>query len=132
MTRVRQDIQDAVYALLNHASVTDIAPVYQHVPDNTDPPVVIIGTITLEGDGAKSGAPLDRATIEIITLTREPAREALHELMAAVRDRLEGAELTAPDSILSPLEFQADDDDLLDDGVTYVGTQRFALWAQPA
>lgn len=132
MADMRAAIQDAVLDRLNDATVTSLAPVYQHVPDNTQPPMVIVGAITLEGDGAKSGASLDRATVEIITLRREPRRAALHELMAVVRGRLEGQPLVAAGALLSEPEFEADDDDLLDDGVTYAGTQRFALWAQPA
>jgi hypothetical protein len=75
---------------------------------------------------------LDRVTFDIITLVREPRRAALHELMAAVRTRLEGATMAGTAVLISPPEFRNDDDDLLDDGNTYAGTQRFALWAQPA
>jgi hypothetical protein len=111
--------------------VTGLAPVYQHAPNEAQPPLVLIADITCDGEGAKGGG-LDRVTFDIITLIREPRRAALHELMAAVRARLEGAAMAGTAVLMSPPEFQNDDDDLLDDGNTYAGTQRFALWAQPA
>jgi hypothetical protein len=131
MTDIRTEVQDAIFARLNHASVTDLAALYQHAPNEAQPPLVLIADITCDGEGSK-GAGLDRVTFDIITLVREPRRAALHELMAAVRDRLEGAVMTGTAVLISPPEFRNDDDDLLDDGNTYAGTQRFALWAQPA
>lgn len=123
--------QDAVYAALNVSPVTNIAPVYQHVPDNRQPPIVIIDDITSEADGSKDGS-LDRITINIITVRREPRRAALYELMGAVRTALDGVAITATGALLTPPVFESSEDTLADDGVTYIGTQRFALWAQPS
>lgn len=131
MTDLRKAVQDAFYDALNVSTVTTIAPVYQHVPDGTQPPLVIIDDITQEPDGGKGGG-LDRFTVVVVTVRRQPSRAALFELMDAVRSVLEGVGLTATGSILSSPTFDGGDDDLSDDGVTYIGTQRFSLWAQPA
>lgn len=131
MSDLNYAVQKAVYDKLNVAAVTNIAPVYQHVPDDAQPPFVIIGEIIAEPAGGKGGG-LDQVTIEIVSLRREPRRAALYELMAAVRDQLEGEQITAAGAVLSPPVFEVSDDDLLDDGVTYAGTQRFSLYAQSA
>ncbi len=131
MPDLRKAVQNAVYDALNVTAVTAIAPVHQHVPDGAQPPLVVIDDITQEPDGGKDGG-LDKFTVTIVTIRRQPSRAALFELMAAVRDVLEGAALVATGSILSRPTFDGGDDDLSDDGVTYIGTQRFSLWAQPA
>jgi len=123
--------QDAIYDLLNATpTVTDVGPVWQHAPEELEPPYTIIGDMSASPIGGKDGG-LDRIEFEILTVRREPGREFLTPMMAAVRDTLEGAELTSADAVLSPPVFESDEDDLLDDGQTYIGVQRFSLIAQP-
>jgi hypothetical protein len=124
--------QDAIFDKLNGTgAITAIGPVWQHPPDGLEPPYTLIGAMNATPFGGKDGG-LDNIEVEILTVVRQPGREHLTPLMTAVRDALEGAALTATGVALSPPVFESDDDDLLDDGQTYVGTQRFSLFAQPA
>lgn len=131
MTDLLTAAQDAIFDALNVPAVTDIAPVFQHVPEDTQPPVVIIGAMNRTAAGAKDSI-MDRITIEIVTLYRAPSRRHVFELMAAVRDALEGKALTAIGATLSAPAEETAEDDLLPDGQTYTGVQRFALFASPA
>ena len=124
-------VQEGFYAALSVPAVTDIAPVMQHVPDGTKPPLVRIGTIELSPEGGKGGG-LDRATVQVLTYRREPSRAALYALMSVVRTALDGVEIAAAGAVLSPPEFEGQSDDLLEDGQTYEGTQIFSCFVQPA
>lgn len=131
-------VQKAIFAKLNgSAAVTNVAPVFQHVPekddsgDDVDLPLVIIGNVSLEPIGGKDGG-LDRATFEVITFVREPDQTALFALQSAVRNALEDQPVTADGALISNPVFQASDAELMEDGETYQGTQRFEVIAQPA
>lgn len=106
--------------------------VYQHVPENAQPPYIAIAAITAEPIGGKDGG-LDRVQFDIETWYRGEARRHLLHVQGMVHDRLDGAALPVqPGALLSAPAFEGADDTLLDDGKTYAGTQRFTLIAQPA
>jgi hypothetical protein len=122
--------QDAIYAKLDAATaVTALAPVMQHVPENADPPLVIIGSVALTPVGGKDGN-FDRAEVEVITIYRGPKRAAMFAIQSAVQDTLDNQELTG-DALFSRPRQVSNDDELLEDGITYLGTQRFELFVQP-
>lgn len=124
--------QGAIYRALNgSAAVSGLSSVYQHVPDEADPPLTVIDKMTATPAGGK-GDQFDLIEFEITSLVREPGRKHLTPLMTAIREALEGRPLLAPGVGLSPPVFESDDDGLLDDGNTYFGVQRFTLFAQPA
>ena len=129
MPDLQTAVQDAFFAALNVASVTSLAPVTQHVPEDTQPPIVIIGQIGLEPVGIKAGG-FDHATVEIVTEARGPKRALLFAIQSAVRAALEGKPIAAVGVILSPPAFAGSDTDQLEDGVTYIGTQRFETFVQ--
>lgn len=129
MTDLSLAVQDGLYEKLS-ANVT-LAPVYQHTPDGTEPPVVIIGQDVFTAEGDKSGR-LERHTCEIITLVRGSSRKALYALQAEVYAALHGEPITFAGATLSAPAFLDADDELLEDGKTYYGRQRFEVWAQPA
>jgi hypothetical protein len=129
MTDFATATQDAVFAALNVSAVTDLAPVLQHVPEGTEPPLVIVGDIALTPAGGKDGN-FDRAEFDIITLYRGPKRAALFTIQAAVRDQLDGAALSGTALFSRPRQI-ANDDEIAEDGITYVGTQKFELFVQP-
>lgn len=133
MADLKLAAQNAIYDKLNGtAAVTSLAPVYQHVPDDHDPPVVIIGDMSMTSQGGKGGG-LDLIEVEILSLVRAPGREHLTPLMTAIRDALDEQALDAQAGVtLSRPVFDGDEDALLDDGNTYMGTQRFSLFVQPA
>jgi hypothetical protein len=130
MIDAAQAVQDAVFAALNVPTVTNIAPVRQHVPEGSKPPMVVIGAVSLSPEGGKSGG-LDSATVEVLSYVREPRRDALYELMNAVRTALDDVDLIAEGADLTPALFESQGDDLLEDGQTYEGTQVFSLFVQP-
>ncbi|HWT12298.1 MAG TPA: DUF3168 domain-containing protein [Allosphingosinicella sp.] len=121
--------QVAIYEVLS--ALPALAPFYQHVPGETQPPYSLIGDMSTTPMGGKSGG-LDRIDFEILHYVREPGREFLTPRMAAAREALEGQALTADGVELSPPVFEGEDDGLLEDGQTYEGVQRFSLFAQPA
>lgn len=124
-------VQTAVFDALTATPMPGGVPVWQHVPDNTEPPVVAIGMITLTPAGGKGGG-LDQAEIDVLTFVRQNGREFMTPLMAEVRARIEGRVLTAAGASLSRPVFESDDDSLESDGETYSGTQRFSLFVQPS
>ena len=123
--------QDAIYAALNVTAVTDLAPVYQHVPENTDPPIVIVGDINFEPIGAKDGG-LDRASAEIVSFYRGPKRAGLYDIQAVIRDALDGQSIAATGALFSHPVQVSSEAELLEDGITYQGIQTFELIVQPA
>jgi len=124
--------QTAIYAALNVPAVTALAPVYQHVPDDTQPPAVVIDRMNVTAIGGKGGG-LDLIEFDILTFIREPGREHLTPIMTAVRALLEEQALPAQSGVaLSRPVFEADEDDVSEDGQTYSGLQRFSLVAQAA
>jgi hypothetical protein len=122
-------VQEAFYLALSVPAVTEIAPVMQHVPEGTKPPLVRVGNIELAPEGGK-GDGLDRATVQVLTYVREPSRAALYALMKEVRFALDGVEIASPGAELSPPVFEGQSDDLLEDGQTYEGTQVFSCFVQ--
>jgi len=133
MADLRVAVQVAVYeALSGAAEVTALAPVYQHVPEERDPPIVVVGKMNMSNEGGKGGG-LYRIEFEIESLITKPGREHLTPIMAAVSAAIEDQELPAQAGVsLTRPVFEGDDDELLDDGNTYYGVQRFSLFAQPA
>jgi len=129
MTDLLQATQDAVFAAVNVAAVKALAPVYQNVPPNTQPPFIEIGAIDAEEIGAK-GDGLERHTVEIEFQHRGPARRPLLAMMHAVREALTGVVLTAPGATLDQCHWLASATDREDDGVTYHGIHRFEMLVQ--
>ena len=124
-------VQEALFAALNVTAVTDLAPVWQNPPEGTNPPVVVIGNISLEPVGGKDG-DLDRATADVLTFIRQPDQTVLFALQAAVRSQVDGQALTASGALLSAPVMTSSEVEMMDDGETYMGTQRFDIFVQPA
>lgn len=130
-------VQEAAFGALDVAAVTNLgAAVWQHVPEATpeEPlalPIVVVGDIALEPIGGKDGG-LDRASFEIITMSDKPDRSELSKIQAAVRGELDRRTITANGAILSQPVFVSAEGELLEDGVTYLGKQKFETLIQPA
>jgi hypothetical protein len=80
-----------------------LAPVYQHVPQNTSPPVTIIADQFPEDIAGKDGSA-QRIEFEIVNVIRGPARKPLNAAQQQVRDALHNwtpehlATASSPDS----------------------------------
>lgn len=122
--------QVGIFTALNVAELNSLARVFQHVPDDREPPLTIVGEMTARPIGGK-GSQFDEIEFEVLTAFRANGREFMRPAMAKARELLEGQPLSAPGAAISPPEFLSDDDELLEDGVTYLGTQRFKLTVQP-
>ena len=124
-------VQDAFFAALSVPAVTNLAPVGQHTPEGTQPPLVRIGKIDLAPEGGKDGG-IDSASVEILTYVRQPRRADLYALMRAVREALDDVAIAADGATISLPVFEGQSDDLLEDRQTYEGTQVFSCFVQPA
>jgi hypothetical protein len=124
-------VATALYTALNVTAVTNLAAVWQNPPEGTDPPVVVIGNIDLEPIGGKDGG-LDKATADILTFIRQPDQTILFALQTAVRTQLDGQTITATGAALSQPLQTSSEVALMEDGETYMGTQRFEIFVQPA
>lgn len=125
--------QAAIFAALKaSAPLQAAAPTYEYVPAEIEPPMTILSRFAATPAGGK-GDRFDEIEFEVLTVVRQPGREFLTPPMALVRETIEGAALARANGVaLSRPVFLSDDDELLEDGQTYLGTQRFSLFAQRA
>ncbi len=139
MLDLRLPVQDAVVAALQPIAGTPIEgkalQLFQHVPQRkppVEPPMAIVGDIVATAMGGKDGG-IDSVAVTILSLYRGEARRHLYAIQELIRARLENQALPAQAGAeISRPTFDGADDELLDDGVTYLGTQRFTVIAQPA
>jgi hypothetical protein len=132
-------VQDACFTALNVAAVTGLgAEVWAHAPEilpDADPletgSIVLVHSVSLDPIGGKDGG-LDQATATLITLVRKPDPAALYTLQAAVRDQLDGQPVAAFGALLSSPIMVSSEVELLEDGETYMGIQKFETIVQPA
>lgn len=81
MTDFQGALEKAIYDRLT-AEVT-LATVFQHVPENQAPPVVIISDADFDNEGDKQGV-LMRFSVNIVSLVQAPGRKGLSALQAEV------------------------------------------------
>lgn len=124
--------QAAFYAALNGASaVTALAEVWGDAPpEDTQPPLVIVDEIGIEPIGGKDGG-LDRAEVKVVALVRT-SRADLSALQSAIRNALEDQTITAAGASLSKPVVVSTDGGMQEDGVTYIGEQKFQTIVQAA
>lgn len=132
MTDFSNAVEKALFDRLA-ATVTG-ATVFQYVPENQAPPVVIIGDVTFEDEGEKA-APLYRYDVSIVCVVQGPGRKPLNALQAQVRDALDRWQPPASGGVLfgeirissaSGQEIQGEQ------GPIYYGQQSAILYAQDA
>lgn len=125
--------QTAIFAALKaSAALQEAAPSFEYVPEDSEPPMTILSRFTMKPAGGK-GDRFYEIEAEITSVVRKPGREHLTPIMMLVLDLIDGAALPDTDGVaLSKPVFLSQDDELMEDGQTYLGTQRFTLFAQPA
>jgi hypothetical protein len=122
--------QAAVFGALDDR--VTLAPVHDHVKQDTDPPFVKIGTIETISEGGKD-EQAETLQVEVHTIYRGADRSALLAIMHEVREALEGQTITAPDaSFWTPTFIGAVASEAGPDGVTYAGISTFEVFAEPA
>lgn len=132
MSNLRAALMKGVFGALSIESVLDLAPVCQHIIEDTQPPVVLIREISLEPEGAKDGE-LYRATISVDCLYRGTKGTEAAAIVDAVEAALLSGTLTADG--LHPVRahtVRSDGPVQGEDGVTYEGTVTAEALVQPA
>lgn len=126
-------VQVAIYRALSEPARGDGVAVYEHVPDEADPPFVVIDKVTLTDAGGKDGG-LDQAEVDVVSFHVGAGREFLTPILAENRRRIDRQAMIDPDgqAQLSPPAFVSSDTGVLEDAITYFGTQKFILFVQPA
>ena len=132
----RTALHQAIFRKLNSTvAVTDLADVWSHPEEGTEPTpekgLVLVGLAGVSDEGDKDESQFDEVTIDIITYIRKPEMTAVYQLSHAIREALQGVAVTDPGALIEPLRFIASDSDLLEDGITYVDTNRYASFVQP-
>jgi hypothetical protein len=120
-------IEAAAYAALNVPALTNLSPLFQHVPEDTPPPVTIIGDISSEPIGGK-GDTDERASLTIVSVIQGEARKPLMAIQKQIKLLLDGKSLTRPGWVLH-FAFAGTDGVLDEDGTSYIGNTRFTVLA---
>lgn len=134
MTDLTGAAQDALFAALSPIAALGGMPdglgVYQHVPENTEPPWIVIGQISSE-DASDKGEAIEIVTAEIAFAYRGSARAPLLAMMKAARDALQNQVIGADGAAFErPRWLRSEASPAIADGVTYVGLQIFEFYAQ--
>lgn len=125
------DAEDAVeasaFAALNVPAMTSLAPVFQHVPEDTPPPVVIIADMDSEGGlGDKDGRD-ERITLTVTAVISGEQRKPLRQIKRQVKQLLDGRTESRGGWTLQFTYLNADG--VLLNGEDYVGNFRFSVLA---
>lgn len=129
MTDLSDAVQLGLYDALR-AGVT-LATVYTVVPDNTQPPVAVIGDSQAEQIGGK-GSDAERHEIVVRTMVSGTSRRALLALMQEVKASLHNQPLSAVGALLSnPVLTSSTSLRDVEENVL-IGEQSFTVIAQPA
>ena len=136
MNDLLEPAQDALFgalvALEGNAELPDGLQVFQHVPEDTQPPMIVVGQLSSENAEDK-GELIEEITAEIHFVYRGSSRALLLAMMRAGRGVLQNAAIEAAGAIFErPRWVAAEASNALADGVTYVGLQVFKFYAQPA
>lgn len=125
MSDAQNATEAAIFAALSAGGLA--WPVHQHVPEDTPPPLNIIGDM--------SGAPLgdkdsrdELIELEISTIYQGEARKPVLAEQAKIVAALDEQELTVTGWTIRPLKESASAF-LMPDGETYLGTTRFTVFA---
>lgn len=127
-------VRAAVGKALKDGVPADLCPVYDDVPQNTQPPFVKVGAIDTENDETK-GEQFERVTVEVIAVYRGDKRSVLLAMMHAARACIDRQVLPSDETInILRARFTKGSagDAWTGDGVTYAGIMNFEIWAEPA
>ena len=129
-------VQQAVYgALIGDATVQGLlgssARVYDHVPQGSPFPYLVIGAVSAAPFDTKTESGLDQ-TLTIHTWSRYRGLKETKDVMAAVLAVLDGQSLAVSGHTLVLLRFEFATTVIDNDGLTRHGVQRFRALTQSA
>lgn len=123
-------IEAAVFDALTTAAIG--IPIYQHVPQDTPPPVIIIADMDADDSIATKGDDDDeQITLQILTTMQAEERKPVLVAQSKIKKALHEKMLLQPGWEIRPL-WQSHDAVLLPDGETYLGTSLFTVMALTA
>ena len=125
MSDAQNATEAAIYTALAAGGLS--YSVYQHVPEDTAPPVNIIGDISGEPLGDKGGDD-ERIEVSISTVYQGEARKPVLTEQQKIIAALDGKSLTSGSWTIRPEKLSADAV-MMPDGETYLGTTRFTVFA---
>ncbi|MEG3144219.1 DUF3168 domain-containing protein [Sphingomonas sp. RT2P30] len=133
MTDLTGAVQRALFAALS--PVGGLPPVYSEVPiganDLPEYPFTLLGDDQVTEVGGKD-ASIEEHTVAIHVIYQSTTKLTVRAAQDLVKGALHLQPITAAGAKLSNPTFQSGNLVLMDDGATYVGTQNFKLFAQPA
>jgi hypothetical protein len=125
------DAEDAVekeaFERLNVADIVAIAPVYQHVPQDTPPPVLIIADMDSEPVETKDGGD-ERVSLILVAVMPGEERVPLRELKALIKRQLDRHQASRGGWRMQ-FAFEGSDGFLDGDSADYVANFRFSVLA---
>lgn len=130
MINLLEAVHDWIFERLDEAPRDQPAEALVHVPQNTKPPYVVVGTIDGDSIGGK-GDQVEGFTVEVLSFfegKRSPLLVIMHDNRKA---------LDAQDEIVRGVRFTATYRNQAittvgSDGLTYGGVQTFSINAEPA
>ena len=131
-------LQQAVHtALTGDATlktlIGDPARVYDHVPQDTAFPYVVIGEATsIPGEAEAKGQDMFEQTLTIHTWSEYWGFSEVKRIMTAIVDVLDRASLSVAGYTLLEIKFEFSDVSLDPDQITKHGVQRFRATTEPA
>ena len=125
MADAKDAAQAEAYSVL--AAGVSGAPIYEDVPANTPPPIVVLGDCASEPIGGKDDHD-EQVSIDVLTLVSAEEKAPLNALQGQIKALLRGHKAVRDGFELHFL-FGNETARLDDDGVTYVGTTTFSVMA---
>lgn len=126
MTSAANAVEKVSYDLLSDGNNIGAA-VFQHVPQDTLPPVIIIGDIDVQPLALKDD-PDRRINLTILTVTEAEERKSMLDLQDAIETRLDGARISHDGWIIAFTQTDCDAV-LTPEGDGYIGTNSFTILA---
>lgn len=126
MTSAANAVEKVSYDLLSEGGNIGAA-VFQHVPQDTPPPVIIIGDLEVQPLALKDD-PDRRVSLTVLTVTEAEERKSMLELQEQIESRMDGARIEHDGWILA---FTQSDSSaaLTPEGDGYIGTNSFTIMA---
>jgi hypothetical protein len=123
-------VEAAAFAALNVSAITTLLPVFQHVPENTNPPVLIVGSMDSDtNDIATKDGDDEHINITITAVVTAEERRPLRAIKRKVKELLNGHVVNGTDWTICFTYSGADSVLLADNGQDYVGNFHFSALA---
>jgi hypothetical protein len=120
-------VRQAALEKLNAASIG--APVVSRIADNTEPPFVLLSSVTNEG-AANKASTVWNMSIEIVTVVAARSPGPCETLMAAIVGALHDQPLPHVSATLTKPRLQSSQAEPDQERTLYIGRQTFSLTAQ--